>query len=63
MTHYKTITHSPMHKFGYRFNETEKKHERDIVTNLKQKLDRERSMRESITREVQDLKQTLNSFK
>ena len=63
MTHYKTINHSPMHKFGYRFNETEKKHERDIVKNLKQKLDRERSLRESITREVHDLKQTLNSFK
>ncbi len=54
---------SPMHKFGYRFTETEKKHERDIVRNLRSKLEQERSLRRSIVREVDQLKNTLNSFK
>ena len=41
-----------MHKFGYRFTDQEKKDERDIVHNLKKKLDQERSLRRSIVREV-----------
>lgn len=63
IANYKTLTVSPMTKFGYRFNQTEKKHERDIVKSLKKKLDHERSIRHSITREVEGLKQTLNSLK
>lgn len=56
VTHYRTLTQSPMAKFGYRFTTHEKKHERDIVKTLKQKLDKERSIRQSMTREVEGLK-------
>jgi hypothetical protein len=45
-----------MHKFGYRATTIEKKHERDIVKSLKSKLERERSIRENMTIEVNNLK-------
>jgi len=48
-----------MYKFGYRFTKIDKSHEKDVLRNLRKKLERERSLRNSITREVSDLKMTL----
>jgi hypothetical protein len=55
----KASQESPMHKFGYRFTKIDKSHEKDVLRNLRKKLERERSLRNSITREVSDLKMTL----
>lgn len=55
----------PLHTFGYRFTQDQRKFkdEREVIVKLKKKLDRERSLRHSITREVKELKQTLGSIK
>ena len=52
-----------MHKFGYRFTKIDKSHEKDVLRSLRKKLERERSLRNSISREVSDLKMTLTSLK
>jgi hypothetical protein len=55
----------PLHTFGYRFTQDQRKHkdEREVIVKLKMKLDRERSLRDSINREVKELRQTLGSIK
>lgn len=51
----------PLHSFGYRF--TKDQVDRAAVMKLKKKLIRERSLRLSLTKEVSDLKSTMQSFK
>ena len=53
----------PLHTFGYRFTQDQRKRERDVVVKLKKKLDHERNLRHSINREVKELKQTLSTIK
>jgi hypothetical protein len=43
----------PLHTFGYRFTNQEKKRERDQVLTLKKKLQKERELRSSMVQEVE----------
>ena len=54
----------PLHTFGYRFTDLQKKNgERDQVVALKKKLQKERELRSSIVQEVEEIKKTLNYVK
>ena len=53
----------PLHSFGYRFTNLEKKRERDQVLTLKKKLQKERDLRSSMVQEVEQIKKTLNYVK
>jgi hypothetical protein len=59
----KTQKLDPLHTYGYRFTDLQKKREREQVLGLKKKLQTEKVLRESITREVETIKKTLNNVK
>jgi hypothetical protein len=52
-----------MKTFGYRFTTEQKNREKESVVSLRKKLEHERSLRHSLSREVSELKETLQTFK
>jgi hypothetical protein len=51
-----------MKTFGYRFTTEQKNREKETVVSLRKKLEHEKSLRHSLSREVSELKGTLQTF-